>query len=678
MEIRKKIHVDKNSINQTIDAAIWVEGNRVLIDCGAGADAEPYALLVFEGRETIIWERTLSETERMTGKITEDFRGFADSWWAQADYSYRIALRCRAEGEPDSIAIVKNSRMKDAFYEPIEIGNLVLVPYHMKKDRQFAVRLSTPEMMMVKFIHCEADRVKYNGSRFFISMELEKPEHPITGVFLMSRRGNKKYPMEYSASENGNRLSMQASIDLQTVELVDPFWNICIETIMFDHPVWIQPSVSDKLEKHLKLSTFHGKLEHDLIFFAKPLKTKVCQLVIRKKEFFDAPGIRIKELLAILAAKAAGPLFAGKGYWLVFEKFCSAAQDNGYAFFRFCMENLSEKERKHIFYVIDRNAGAYQEVSKYGKNVIPFMSFRHMLYSLIADIYVASESKAHLYAWRGKPSMVYSKIRNKPIFFLQHGVLALKRVDNIFGKTGTDPMDYFLTSSKQEQDIVVDNYGYQRERVPILGLARWDRLYDTSSDTGKTILVMPTWRKWIQDSGEDAFMDSEFFKSYSGLLCNEKLISALRNNGVRMQLYMHPKFKQYMSEAGNSMQVDTDCCELISFGEKPLNELIQSSRMLITDYSSVCWDFFYQGKPIIFYQFDYDLYMANHGSYIDMTKELFGDRCLDEDRLVDAVLEYIANGFQNQTKFVTMRQEQFAYLDHDNCRRTYEFIKNRS
>ena len=189
---------------------------------------------------------------------------------------------------------------------------------------------------------------------------------------------------------------------------------------------------------------------------------------------------------------------------------------------------------------------------------------------------------------------------------------------------------------------------------------------------------MPTWRKWIQDSGEDAFMDSEFFKSYSGLLCNEKLISALRNNGVRMQLYMHPKFKQYMSEAGNSMQVDTDCCELISFGEKPLNELIQSSRMLITDYSSVCWDFFYQGKPIIFYQFDYDLYMANHGSYIDMTKELFGDRCLDEDRLVDAVLEYIANGFQNQTKFVTMRQEQFAYLDHDNCRRTYEFIKNRS
>ena len=36
--------------------------------------------------------------------------------------------------------------------------------------------------------------------------------------------------------------------------------------------------------------------------------------------------------------------------------------------------------------------------------------------TLAADMYVASESKSHLYAWRGKPSLISSKIRNKPIF----------------------------------------------------------------------------------------------------------------------------------------------------------------------------------------------------------------------------------------------------------------------
>lgn len=47
-------------------------------------------------------------------------------------------------------------------------------------------------------------------------------------------------------------------------------------------------------------------------------------------------------------------------------------------------------------------------------------------------------------------------------------------------------------------------------------------------------------------------------------------------------------------------------------------------RMLITDYSSVCWDVLYQDKPSLFYQFDIDKYNEAHGSYIDMDTELFG------------------------------------------------------
>lgn len=686
MDANRKIAVDKSSITNVIDAEISVADHTVLIDFSASADT-PRALLVFEGKETIVWERTLTEIEIRERKIKEDFRGFLDSRWAQAEYSYRIALRCKTEESSDDyIAILKNTKKYDGrklksddkrhlIYEPISVGDVVVVPYHMDKDAQFAVRLSTPELMMVKFFTGEVQKVKYGPGSFSFETEMPKPEHPVTGVFLASRRGNQRYPMVYSISESGGRVSVKASADLKEIDLVDPFWSICIETTMYDHPVWIQPVVSNQLEKRMKLFPSHGKLGGDLIYFARPLKTKVCQLVIRKREFYDAYNVRIKELLAMFTAKAFGSMLPSKGCWLIFEKFCASAQDNGYAFFQFCMENLNEKEKKHIYYVMDKHSVAYGEVRKYGKNVVDFMSFRHMLYCLLAKIYVASEAKSHLYAWRGKPSMVYSKIRNKPIFFLQHGVLALKRVDNIFGKTGTDPMDYFLTSSTQEQDIVVDNYGYQRKNVPILGLARWDKLIDTSTDEDKTILIMPTWRKWIQDSGEEAFLHSEYFQRYAGLLRNEKLLQALRDQGVRLLLYMHPKMKQYMGEASSNMQINEDCCELVSFGEKPLNELIRSSKMLITDYSSVCWDFFYQNKPIIFYQFDYDLYMENHGSYIDMTKELFGDRCMEEDELVNDILEYLSNGFQNKPQFANMRQEQFAYLDHDNCRRTYEFIK---
>ena len=40
---------------------------------------------------------------------------------------------------------------------------------------------------------------------------------------------------------------------------------------------------------------------------------------------------------------------------------------------------------------------------------------------------------------------------------------------------------------------------------------------------------------------------------------------------------------------------------LIPFGTMPLNQLLMSCHMLITDYSSVSWDVYYQEKPVIFY-----------------------------------------------------------------------------
>ena len=44
---------------------------------------------------------------------------------------------------------------------------------------------------------------------------------------------------------------------------------------------------------------------------------------------------------------------------------------------------------------------------------------------------------------------------------------------------------------------------------------------------------------------------------------------------------------------------------------------IQSARLMITDYSSMCSDFYYLKKPVIFYHFDLDEYVE---------KSWFGDR----------------------------------------------------
>ena len=56
-----------------------------------------------------------------------------------------------------------------------------------------------------------------------------------------------------------------------------------------------------------------------------------------------------------------------------------------------------QKKKKHIYYILDTDSADYDKMKQYGKHVIPFMSFRHILYSLVANLYIASDSKKHLY-----------------------------------------------------------------------------------------------------------------------------------------------------------------------------------------------------------------------------------------------------------------------------------------
>ena len=117
--------------------------------------------------------------------------------------------------------------------------------------------------------------------------------------------------------------------------------------------------------------------------------------------------------------------------------------------------------------------------------------------------------------------------------------------------------------------------------------------------------------------------------------------------------------------------------ELVPFGSRPLNEIIKKCHMLITDYSSVCWDVYYQKKPVVFYQFDFDKYDMAHGSFIDMETELFGRRALDEDKLLEYVEECLANDFKLSDEQLAEHSYYFEYIDNDNSKRTYEYLKER-
>ena len=96
--------------------------------------------------------------------------------------------------------------------------------------------------------------------------------------------------------------------------------------------------------------------------------------------------------------------------------------------------------------------------------------------------------------------------------------------------------------------------------------------------------------------------------------------------------------------------------------------------MLITDYSSVCWDMLYMDKPVCFYQFDKERYCNVVGSYIDFDQDLPGDSCEGEDELLSSVEASLARGCVLTERDAQRASNWYDYKDTNNRQRTYEFL----
>ena len=384
---------------------------------------------------------------------------------------------------------------------------------------------------------------------------------------------------------------------------------------------------------------------------------------------------RLKERIAIGLFKLMRRNLRKKKIYLVYEKFCSMAQDNGFFFFKYCMDNDMEKRMgSHIYYVIDKKQKDYSKLEPYKDHVIQFMSLRHMIYVLAAKLLISSDSKRHAYAWRATESIIRKKVlKEKKSVFLQHGVFGLKRSDEFKRGTGGGT-NLFIASNEMEKGFIVDDMDYKPEQVVVTGLPRWDVLEDKSEKKKeKHILVMPTWRKWLEETTDEIFFESEYYKKYMELINSEEISKFLDKHDLYMDFYIHPKFSEQIKQFSTT----SERVNLIPFGTEPLNELMMECKLLITDYSSVCWDVYYQGKPVIFYQFDLAKYNEVQGAYMDLEKDLFGDRAETQAELLVFLEEEAYNGFELKPEYSEMREGMYKYIDHNNSKRICEEIMQR-
>lgn len=97
---------------------------------------------------------------------------------------------------------------------------------------------------------------------------------------------------------------------------------------------------------------------------------------------------------------------------------------------------------------------------------------------------------------------------------------------------------------------------------------------------------------------------------------------------------------------------------------------------MITDYSSVYFDFAYMRKPVIFYQFDEREFREKQYAegYFDYHNTVLGKWADTLQDALNALEENLRNGCP-MLEESTIR-EFFPLWDTENCKRTFEAIKN--
>lgn len=528
---------------------------------------------------------------------------------------------------------------------------------------------------------CSLHSLRMNGGILKICYDLETGYHEYVKTELSFRNKLSKDAIAHdfttvSTQKRGNLIRIKVSLDLNKIDLKSLYWDINVLLYNPDNSKTNQISIAMDTKHRMFLKfLYNGSYRTDNGFFFYPYYTgnKMLAFVYRKEEKYDGLDIVFKEFLSIFLYRI------GKSYWnkkhicLVSEKFASMAQDNGYYFFKHCMdENEEAYLNKKIYYIIAKDSPDHYKVDPYKKNVINFMSIRHMIYTQAADLIVSSDSRYHTYAMQCRHSIFNRYLRRKKFVFLQHGVIALKKVDNFYGKGMRGGCDLFVVSTNAEKQTIIDYFGYEPDEVINTGLPRWDVLKDHSQGT-REIMIMPTWRNWLDSVPDKDFEESEYFKHYMGLLNSSRFSQILEKYDLQVNFYLHAKFQEY-SENFNAVNKRI---HLISFGEVAVNEMLMRCRMLITDYSSVSWDILYQDKPVLFYQFDLDKYNEAHGSYLDMHTELFGDRAENESQLLDRLEECIQNDFKMKPEYEAKRNEYLQFKDNQHSRHICEEIKKR-
>lgn len=361
---------------------------------------------------------------------------------------------------------------------------------------------------------------------------------------------------------------------------------------------------------------------------------------------------------------------------ILYESFHGKSMtDNPYAIFKGLVFNQNYKDYLHVWVLNDlednkianeyRNLKNVRFVTVGSKNYMKYLSSAGILINNVTfpPYFQKKDNQVYINTWHGTPLKTLGKDMKGTRG--QH-----KNIQRNFLQS-----DFILSPNEFTTDVLVRSHdlsGIYTGRVIEEGYPRIDLISNSSSENikylssftnvdvnKKVILYAPTWRGEVgsvEDAGEEL---SKYIRALNSQLSEEYVLL----------IKVHSLMYKYIK--------GTDLEEICVPDWVDTNELLSAVDVLITDYSSIFFDYLVTGKPILFFMYDKEKYLKDRGVYLDF-EELPGPISRDIDELIKDIgcLPEISTSYK--VAYEKMHEQYCKHDDGHVTERIIDIIFNKS
>lgn len=321
--------------------------------------------------------------------------------------------------------------------------------------------------------------------------------------------------------------------------------------------------------------------------------------------------------------------FHGRGY-----------SDNPRAIYEEMRKDERFKDYKFIWFVKNHK---HKNLDIPGAKIVEYFSFPYFYYMSKAKYWIINckmpeyickkEEQVYLQTWHGTPlkRLGHDIIAPDDATFYRSGI-SFEQMCKSYDMD-VERYNYMISPNKFCTEVFQTAFAIDRPRLIETGYPRNDFITNATKEEvlllkkkfgfpldKKILLYAPTWRDNSYVTSGYTFELEADFHQWKEILGDEYIVV------FKPHYLIINNYKDDKSLEGFLYSVPA---------EAEINELYVLSDMLVTDYSSVFFDYAVQNRPIYFYMYDLEAYREElRGFYLDIYKELPGKVYEDESLML--------------------------------------------